>query len=148
MLPDSLSRVEHKLLCWLGVQNSGLNDAQVHLLGVTIEKYLMLSEIEEEEYMEALRLKDMTIGEAMAAFPELNVTTTYEKYFLDKGLEQGRVEEAQRVLLSIMRYKFGVLPTAVERKVNAITDLAQLETFILRMFSAQSVDDFGLGETV
>jgi hypothetical protein len=102
MLPDSLSRVEHKLLCWLGVQNSRLNDAQIHLLGVTIEKYLMLSEIETEEYMEALRLKDMTLSEAKAAFPELNVTTTYERYLLDigleQGLEQGRVEEAQRVL--------------------------------------------------
>jgi hypothetical protein len=47
-----------------------------------------------------------------------------------------------------MRYKFGVLPTNVERQVNAITDVARLEALTLRMFSAQSVDDLGLGETL
>ncbi len=77
-------------------------------------------------------------------------STTYQailKEGLDKGVSEGRVSEAQRLLLMLGETRFGEADEAIRRSVEAILDLERLERVTRRILDSKVQDWNGLLET-
>ena len=63
---------------------------------------------------------------------------------IEKGIEKGQVDAAQRMLLRQLTAKFGRLPEATEIRVRAIRDQAKLDDVAVQLLSAASLEELGL----
>jgi hypothetical protein len=70
----------------------------------------------------------------------LEDSTTYQ-LILNKGLTQGRAQEAQRMLLRFAGKRFGSTPANAEAAILAISDLERLERMADRVNDAAGWDD-------
>lgn len=59
----------------------------------------------------------------------------------ESGLSQGELKAAREILLRLGRRKFQTVPPQVETTVNAIADLARLESLSERVLDANSWDE-------
>jgi hypothetical protein len=62
----------------------------------------------------------------------------------DVHREEGAVVALRKVLLRQLRGRFGKVPKAVERAVNATDDIARLDTWFDRVLTAPTLDDVGI----
>jgi len=53
--------------------------------------------------------------------------------------------EIQKLLLDIMRQRFGRIPQTVQKRIKAVTSLPELRKLSRRILSASSLDELGLG---
>jgi predicted transposase YdaD len=70
-------------------------------------------------------------------------STTYQAILREgrqAGFQQGRQEEARRLLLMHGTWRFGTLDTAIVAAVEAIRDVDRLEVLIVRAFNATAGD--------
>jgi hypothetical protein len=74
----------------------------------------------------------------------LEDSTTYQLILnkgLDKGLTQGRAEEAQKLLLRLAAKRFGPTPADAEAVILAISDIDRLERMVERVSDAAGWGD-------
>jgi hypothetical protein len=74
-------------------------------------------------------------------------STTYQailKEGLDKGVSEGRVSEAQRLLLMLGETRFGHADEPIRRSVEAILDVERLERVTRRILDSKVQDWEGL----
>ena len=57
---------------------------------------------------------------------------------------EGRVEGMQRLLLNLMKQRFGPLPLPVRRQIREISSVSELEGLAGRLLTASSLADLGL----
>ena len=70
---------------------------------------------------------------------------------LEKGLEKGRhaglVAGKRDTLLQLLATKFGSLPEETTFRVQAMESLDELDRYLGRVLSANSLDEMGLGNS-
>jgi len=64
--------------------------------------------------------------------------------WIQQGIQRGAQQKAQSVLIHLLIAKFGKLPRSVERKIRSITNEAELDQLILRILTANTLDEMGL----
>jgi predicted transposase YdaD len=62
-----------------------------------------------------------------------------------QGIQQGQLQGVQQLLLRQLRRKFTHLPDAVRQRVEATTNLEQLETWLTQVIMANSLAETELG---
>ena len=60
---------------------------------------------------------------------------------MEKGLERGKEQGARRILLRLLGLRFGPVPEAVRRRVEAIESLETLTELADRVLMARSIED-------
>jgi uncharacterized protein DUF4351 len=63
----------------------------------------------------------------------------------DESIREARLQARRDVLLRQMTLRFGRLPEAVRRKVEQITSDKKLERLALKVVTAKSLREMGLG---
>jgi hypothetical protein len=61
------------------------------------------------------------------------------------GGDDGKVQALQKVLLHILRAKFGHLPRAIEKTITATNDVSRLQAWMDRMLRARTLSEVGIG---
>jgi flagellar biosynthesis/type III secretory pathway protein FliH len=61
-----------------------------------------------------------------------------------KGEKKGELRATKRHLARLLELRFGPLPEDVTKTVNSTRDLAQLETWLDRILTAETLDDVGI----
>ena len=64
---------------------------------------------------------------------------------MDLWQHEGAVLALRNVLPRMLRAKFGRLPRAIQRIIDATDDLSQLNTWVTRLVWAESIHDIGIG---
>jgi uncharacterized phage protein gp47/JayE len=64
------------------------------------------------------------------------------------GVQEGTIGAKQETLIDLMQLKFGVLPQAVVERVQSITEIEQLQTFLRRVITTNRLEEMGLGNGV
>jgi hypothetical protein len=67
--------------------------------------------------------------------------SSYYQMIVDEGRQEGRLVEAQNVVLRLAGKKFGNLPPTAEGAVRALADRERLERMADRLFEATTWDD-------
>jgi len=83
--------------------------------------------------LSGLRVSQETAVELFKGVRAMRESTTYQ-YILDEG----RTEEARKILLRLGRQRFGAASRAVEATINGISDLARLERMSDRILQVSS----------
>jgi hypothetical protein len=126
MKTSRLGRTFQKIISIRRTVERDLDEARKALLLNIIETYLKLSETEEEEFRRMISQEESQ--------EVRQVLTVYE------------VRGMHKVLLKMMRAKFGELPEDVVAKVQAIQDEAELGMLTERAVKANSLEEIGLSE--
>jgi hypothetical protein len=142
------SRAEHKIECLRRIAAADLSGSRRWLLGNWVETYLQLNERGTEEYA---RLCELAVNQEVKAM-EMTWAERMEEKYTQKGIEQGReqglelgrLEGMRQVLLRLLGRRFGVVPDAVRRKVEAIEESAPLSDLTEKVLDARSIEDLGL----
>ena len=66
--------------------------------------------------------------------------------FIEEGRVKGRIQEARRMILRLGRVRFGVAGDALVSRLEAISDLEQLEQLVERILIISSWDELLTGE--
>jgi hypothetical protein len=151
MDPGSLSRAELKMACLRRI--AGLKGRiDPFLLVDCVENYLQLEPREVAEF-EVLRSRkeNQEVRAVAMTWSETQQAKGWEKgrrEGMQEGVEKGRragVEEGTRqVLLQQLGKRFGPLPEAVRRRIEAIDSLDLLTRLAERLLSAHSLEEMGL----
>jgi Domain of unknown function (DUF4351) len=143
MRPGRWSRAELKIECLRRIAAAAVTANGRWMLGNWVETYLQLADRDLAEYKRLreiaenreVKVMEMTWGEQM----ELKGV---EKG-IQQGLEQG-LEALHRVVLRLLKQRFGAVPEAVQRKVEAIGSIDSLSNLATKVFEVDSIDDMGL----
>jgi predicted transposase YdaD len=151
-----LSAAEHQIACLRPLAQAPIDDARKFLLMNFVDSYVQLDESEREEY-ETLLADER--NREVAAMTELTLTTNADRLVRKsyiEGLEQGQREgrehgeregreHGQReLLLLLLARRFGTLPEATTRRIQALTSPEELARLAERVLDAASLDDLGL----
>ena len=144
---NSKDRVSDKLACARVVMGSGLGYEGKRLLLHLLDAGLELSDVETSTFLERFVSEySEEEGSAMQYIP------SWERLALKRGREEGREEGVtsgrltggRAILLRLLQQKFGLLPLPVLERIQRETDLAQLETWSLKLLDATSLEEIGL----
>ncbi|HLO84894.1 MAG TPA: DUF4351 domain-containing protein [Nostocaceae cyanobacterium] len=117
----------------------GLNPAQVQLISGFIDTYLRLNTEEKVLFEEQLARIEPKREEVM------EIVTSWMEEGIERGLEQGRQQEAVSFTLRLLKRRFGVLTSQLQERIQALsveeledlgeelldfTDIADLETWL------------------
>lgn len=69
---------------------------------------------------------------------------SYAQVLMEEGEKKGEVRATRRTLTRLLDQRFGPLPDEVKKKLRSTRDLAQLETWLDRFVTAESLDDVGI----
>lgn len=119
MTPHERKRVKFECLRLLATLK--LDRARMQLIAGFIDTYLRLN-AEEEQWLRAKIMKTELAGQE--AFME--IVTSWEEAGIQKGLQQGRQEEALAVITRQLTRRVGALDAEVEARVRHLS-VAQLE---------------------
>jgi predicted transposase YdaD len=72
------------------------------------------------------------------------VKETWSDRILKQGREAGVTEGKRETLLRLLTVKFGRLSSETIAKVNAVPSAAELDAYLDRILSAESLEDMGL----
>jgi flagellar biosynthesis/type III secretory pathway protein FliH len=145
--------------CLRRIAGTEMDDVQRFLLVNCVETCLELDTQETAEY-EALRSREGEEGQML----EIEKLTWADKIRaegwrdgleqglekgmergmekgLEKGLERGKEQGARRILLRLLGLRFGPVPEAVRRRVEAIESLETLTELADRVLMARSIED-------
>jgi hypothetical protein len=64
----------------------------------------------------------------------------------DAERDEGRIEIQRKTLITLLRQRFGELPTSLERSIQATANIDQLQTWLERVIPAESIADMGIPE--
>jgi uncharacterized phage protein gp47/JayE len=64
------------------------------------------------------------------------------------GVQEGAIGAKQETLIDLMQLKFGALPQAIVERVQSITEIEQLQTFLRRVITTNRLEEMGLGNGV
>src|SRR5579872_1107318 len=120
------------------VLHSAVDEARKSLLVHVIDTYMALSEAEVQQLRQIVGQQEMQEVKEMI--------TSFERYALQQGLQQGIVQGKRDTLLHQMRVKFGELPGPVVAKLEAMESAAELDRLSERILTASSVEEMGLTE--
>jgi predicted transposase/invertase (TIGR01784 family) len=123
------------------VLESDLDDALKHLLLNVIETYFRLSEEESERFRRLLSEKEYRKMQEveLTYFDELELKAEL------KGVLKGVLKGKRETLLRLLTARFGVLPEATVARIAAVTSDSELDTYLDRFVTANSLEDIGLG---
>jgi len=107
-----------------------VDPARRNLLVEFVETYLPLAEHEQTEFQE------IVVGDQKYAEVR-EMITVYEKRGIEKGIEKGKRED----LILLLEKKFGKLSAALRRKVRRIESTEKLDSLLLAVLEADSLDD-------
>ena len=71
----------------------------------------------------------------------MQYVTSVERFAIDKGREEGRREEAIRLLLRLLTHRFGEVSETVQTRLRAFT-LEQTEALVDTALTSQSLTEF------
>ena len=145
MRPGGLTPARHKLECLRRIARAETDEAGRFLLANCVETYVQWSEADQEEY------------DALLAEEENREVTTMQMTWADRmvekgrseGLEEGReerrrVEGMRTVVLGQIESRFGSVPPAEKRRIEAMDSPDELTRLADRLLVARSLDDLGL----
>ena len=115
------------------VLESELDDAGKYLLVNVIETYDELSAEETE------RLRRLISGKEYGKVQDVELT------FFDKLELRGELKGKRETLLRLLAAKFGPLPEEALAMIAAIASGSELDTYLDRFVTANSLEDMGLG---
>lgn len=69
---------------------------------------------------------------------------TYAQVLMEKGAAEGEVRALRRNLARLLEQHFAPVPTGVVTKINDTGDLAQLESWLDRFATAETLEDVGI----
>ena len=124
------------------ILRSPVDPARRSLLVEFVETYLPLAGPEKTEF-EQIVTADQQYAEVE------RMITVYEKDGIKKGLreglekgrQEGRQEGLQEALILQLEKRFGKLDTAVKRRVRRLRSAERLDSLLLAVLDAQSIDD-------
>ena len=114
------------------VLESELDDARKYLLVNVIETYDELSAEETE------RFRRLISGKEYRKVQDVQLT------YFDKLELRGRLEGKRETLLRQLTAKFGPLPDETAMKIAAIGSTAELDTYLDRVLTANSLEEIGV----
>jgi predicted transposase/invertase (TIGR01784 family) len=122
-----------------------IDPARQNLLVEFVETYLRLAEREQAEFQQIVQSdrNDMKVEQMI---------TIYEKQGIQQGIQQGKQkgkqkgkqEGKQEDLILLLEKKFGKLSAALRRKVRQIESTERLESLLLAVLDADSLEDLPL----
>jgi len=139
MRPGSWSRPAHKLACLRRIAGTEMDDVQRFLLVNCVETCLELDTLETVEY-ESLRSREGEEGQ-MLTIEKMTWADKIRAEGWRDGVERGKEQGARRVLLRLLGLRFGPVPEAVQRRVEAIESLETLTDLADRVLIARSIED-------
>jgi len=113
------------------------------------QTYFELSEAEMERFRRLLSEKGYWEVEEMEV--------TWADKMMEKGREEGReegrrqgleagvLEGKRETLLRLLTAKFGPVPEKARRRVQALASVAELDAYLERVLTAESLDAMGFG---
>ncbi len=119
------------------VLDSELNRTFKYLLLNIIETYFRLS------VKEVKRFRQLLSGKEYRKMQDMELTYFDELEL--KGRMAGVLEGKRETLLRLLTAKFGPLPASAVTKVEAVTSTSELDMYLDRFVTANSLDDIGLG---
>ncbi len=67
--------------------------------------------------------------------------TSVERFAAEEGRAEGRVEEARRAVLRVVRRRFGTVPAGLEDRLGDVADLTRLEALLDVTITATTMDE-------
>jgi hypothetical protein len=98
---------------------------------------------------------DLLVETLRSVFPEVTIPRIKdleELSMLEENMmrwrnsvkKEGKVEGIQRLLLNLMKQRFGSVPPPVRRQIREISSVSELEDLAGRLLTADSISDLGL----
>jgi hypothetical protein len=133
--------VEHKWTALRAVATSGaLNAAQRILLASFVEVFLPLASGSPEASEFERRLSESSGGAEVRAM--INI---YEERGFDRGMQQGMIRgvlEGKREAFALLyRTRFGELPASLSARLDAVTDVTEVDSLFQRLATATTPKD-------
>lgn len=116
------------------ILRSPVDPARRSLLVEFVETYLPLAGREMTEFHQIV-----TADQQYAEVEQM--ITVYEEEGIKKGRQEGRQEGRQQALILQLEKRFGKLDDAVKRRVRRLRSAERLDTLLLAVLDAKSVDD-------
>jgi uncharacterized protein DUF4351 len=156
MHPGRRSRAELKLACLRRIAHADLAELPRFVLVNWVETYIQLNREEAAEFealrafegnrevramqqtwAEKLEAKGVAKGKAMGE-------ATGEARGEARGRAAGEAHGARKILLRLLRQRFGPLPAEAERRVQEVSSLARLTHLADQVLVANSLEEMGL----
>ena len=115
------------------ILGADIDRARESILVDFIETYMHLDTREQTQYEEIV-VKEPEYQEVS------KMITVYEK----RGMKEGRKEGKQSDLILLLEEKFGELEPAMKRKVRQISSAKRLESLLVAVLNAETVEDMDL----
>src|SRR6185436_14151758 len=139
MRPGPMSRAEHKLACLRRIAAARLAQDRKLLLKNFVEEYLTLTPEQAGEYkLLSARNQNREVRDMWMTWSE-----KIEEKGRKEGLRLGQEKGMRELLLHLLAQRFGPLPEAVRRQVEAITSTRRLTSLAGKVLTARSLSDLG-----
>jgi hypothetical protein len=143
MRSGPMSRAEHKLACLRRIATARLNRDRKLLLKNFVEEYLTLTLEQAGEYkLLSARNQNREVLDMWMTWSE-KIEEKGRKEGLRLGQEKGKKDGMRELLLHLLAQRFGPLPEAVRRQVEAITSTRRLTSLASKVLTARSLRDLG-----
>ena len=129
------------------VAESDRDDARKFLLLNLIETYFKLTAVQKESFSRLLSKKEFREAREMEVTWADEIREEGRKEGLEKGRHAGLVAGKRDTLLQQLATKFGSLPEETTFRVQAMESLDELDRYLGRVLSANSLDEMGLGNS-
>lgn len=136
---DMLLRLEHKWELLRRLYEQGLKRSEILALYKLLDWLLRLPK------PEALIFKERVISYEKERTMEF--ITDMEQRGLEKGLEQGEHTKSRKILLRLLKLKFGTLPETLAATIEQ-TPSEKVDVWIERVLSATVLDEVFAGEII
>jgi hypothetical protein len=141
MRPGEGGRVALKRALLQRLAASTLDEARVFLLWDTVEAYLPLSDEEEAALREQMRAEGDDAVEATELSWTEKILQRGVERGIAQGIEQGAIAAKRADIGTLVRARFGDLPTEIERRI-ATADQETLNRLLVRVVRAGSIEEF------
>ena len=120
------------------------NDETRVVLTNMVESYRVLTDEQRAEY-DAMAASPIgrKVNEMISVYKQQGIEEGIEQG-IEQGIEEGMILGERRTLLKLLTLRFGPLPTAVQAKVAAISDLDKLDALAELVLTAPTLDATGL----
>ena len=144
---SALMKIPPERAAWLGAEAlrrlavAPLSEQERFLLGECVQAYLSLDEQQRQQYEHLLESEPYAEGRTMKQ-------TIYEQAVeegLEQGLEQGRRQERLDLVCALIEERFSPMTGAIRHELEQ-RSAEELRSLILKVATAESLDDLGLGQ--
>ncbi len=143
---------ESEYKCSSMIAESPLDDAQKFLLVNVVETYFELDIEETERFRQFLSTKgywevekmEVTWADKMMEKGRVEGREQGREEGREQGLKAGVIEGRRETLLHLLTAKFGSVSEETSARVQALDSVSELDTYLERVLTAESIDDMGL----